>query len=427
MLFPALILISIIFICFLFWQLSEIRSFLKKLQDSIKARQSFLVEDTHSVIYASRQKQVIQSMNSLIDENNRLRHTNVSRIEQMEQILEAMQEAFILINENNLIVLANPAAEKLANQTAQLRGQYIESLFRSARLFDIIKTIQSGKPISSEATEVIINEKKLWIEVSGAPLYYSEDSSKQQQTLSLFLLHDITRLKHLESMHKAFVANVSHELRTPLTLIKGFSDLLVDDHKTMDTTSQERFLKKIQFHVQRLTQMIADLMTLTQLDSTIEPAQRSLKPIGLFMNEMLPDLRERLKIQSKSLTFDIEPEAENFHVNALRLHQIFDNLFDNIVLHAKGFQNVWLSIRSTPKEIIFIVEDDGCGIPETDLPHIFDRFYRVDKSRSRDKGGTGLGLSIVKQLVETEGGTIEVGNRDPQGVFTQFTLAHLSI
>lgn len=339
----------------------------------------------------------------MIDQNNDLRRKEISRLEQMRQTLSAMQEAVILIDKNNLIVLANPAAEKLGGKTIQPQKQYIETIFHSARFFDIIRTVQSGKPMALEEVEVKVGKTKRWIEVSGAPLYDAEISNKQKQELSLFLLHDITPLKHLESMRKIFVANVSHELRTPLTLVKGFSDVLVSDHETMDKASRERFLKKIQLHVQRLTQLITDLMMLTQLEAKVEPKERSLKPLGLFINEIIPELKEKLKIQSDNLIISIETEAKKRLVNALRLHQILDNLFDNIVLHAKSFHNVWFSIHSEEKAITFIVEDDGCGIPEADLPHIFDRFYRVDKSHSRDKGGTGLGLSIVKELVETQG------------------------
>jgi signal transduction histidine kinase len=241
---------------------------------------------------------------------------------------------------------------------------------------------------------------------------------------TLLVLHDITKLKELEVMRREFVANVSHELRTPLTIIKGFAETLIDDAETLQSDSRERFTKKILTNADRLHVLVEDLLTISRLESKpeqIEPIAQPLKPL---FEEVAENYRTRLDPATQRIDLAVEDEVDVVLFDRYRIHQVLDNFIENAFRYAPNFTRITLEAKldSERQKVLCAVVDDGPGIPEKDLPHVFERFYRVDKGRSRERGGTGLGLSIVKHIIQLHGGSVSAESRLGEGSRMRFTL-----
>jgi signal transduction histidine kinase len=239
--------------------------------------------------------------------------------------------------------------------------------------------------------------------------------------LCLFVLHDITKLKALENMRTDFVANVSHELRTPVTVIRGFTDTLLDEGEDLDPTQRRSFLLKIQRNVVRLISLLEDLLTLSRLEGRALKLELEQLQLNDLVKETVESIDERLP-EGCSLALELDPELPQTAIDPLRIGQVLENLLNNAIRHAKGMKTLRVRTYIEQSRVTCAVEDDGCGIPLADLPHIFERFYRVDKGRSRESGGTGLGLSIVKHIVMQHGGNIFVSSRVGEGSRFGFTL-----
>jgi two-component system phosphate regulon sensor histidine kinase PhoR len=230
----------------------------------------------------------------------------------------------------------------------------------------------------------------------------------------------LTQLKQLERTREEFVANVSHELRTPLSLIKGYVETLLDGARDNPEVA-ERFLKIIERNTQRLDLLIQDLLTISALESGRLKLNLQLLELHPLADKVLADLHAKAENKNVSLVNELPEFATNADVN--RLDQVFANLVDNAIKygHAEGRVTVggkklddgWLEI---------FVQDDGPGIPAESLDRVFERFYRVDKARSRDQGGTGLGLSIVKHIVQAHGGEVRCESELGKGATFFFTL-----
>jgi len=209
-----------------------------------------------------------------------------------------------------------------------------------------------------------------------------------------------------EERMKEFVANVSHELRSPLTSIKGFIEALIDN-KGRTPEVQQRFLTIINDETDRLSYLVNDLLILSRSDagSYLEPEDVELKD---FIENIITGFRSRA--EENSITMEVVSKVNSvlLKIDLNSLHQIIANLVDNALKYSPQGGNVLISIEESENMINILIRDSGLGIPEKDLPHIWDRFYRVDKDRSRETGGTGLGLAIVKQLTEKNSGEVEV-------------------
>jgi two-component system phosphate regulon sensor histidine kinase PhoR len=226
------------------------------------------------------------------------------------------------------------------------------------------------------------------------------------------VLHDITRQKRLEGVRKDFVANVSHELRTPLSVIKGYVETLVDGHDSMPLADRDRFLKTIQRHTERLNSLLEDLLALSRLESAQPGLARERVDLGQLFAVALEDFRSRPAAEGHRFSLAIDPNTPPVLVDPLKLGQVLDNLVSNALKYTPRGSRIDLSARMASTDTVELaVGDNGPGIPPEDLPHIFERFYRVDKGRSREKGGTGLGLSIVKHIVQLHGGKVWAESR----------------
>jgi len=205
-------------------------------------------------------------------------------------------------------------------------------------------------------------------------------------------------------VRKDFVANVSHELRTPLSIIKGYAETLLEGHREMSETDREQFLRTIHRHGERLHLLLEDLLSLSRLEAKGATVHReSLKPIS-FTSALVEDYRGRPAAHAHTLEFTHDPVLPDLLADPLKLTQVFENLLNNALKYTPPGSTIAIGLHRHADELEITVRDNGPGIPAADLPHLFERFYRVDKGRSRETGGTGLGLSIVKHICQLHGG-----------------------
>ncbi|MFH1355111.1 MAG: ATP-binding protein, partial [Candidatus Omnitrophota bacterium] len=233
-------------------------------------------------------------------------------------------------------------------------------------------------------------------------------------------IHDITEIRQLERVRRDFVANVSHELKTPLTSIKGFIETLLEGALD-DKKNSRHFLEIIQNHTNRLDSLINDLLSLSHLESRQIELKREEVNLKELSDEVISGFKSQLKKKSITVTNEL-PKDLSLKIDRDRIEQVFTNLMDNAIKFNKDKGLIKIYSQESSGKIKIVVEDSGIGIPAKDTSRLFERFYRVDKNRSRELGGTGLGLSIVKHIVELHGGAVGLESTEGLGSKFHFTL-----
>lgn len=389
----------------------------RDLRDALRRRTPYLVEE-QSGPFPAEWRQTTAAANELIAD---LRSTEAARsgqLSQLEATLGSLQEGVLAVDESNVVLLANKALKSIFPQTPIVLGQRVDSLVHSSALSLFLNDVRRGAAADRVELEFTDENRSVWVEATGAVIP-PWDGSRARWVLCV--LHEVTRQKRLESMRKEFVANVSHELRTPLSVIKGFVETLVDGHTQIPEGDRDRFLRTIQRHTDRLHLILEDLLTLSRLESQ-NPGLR-LEPTDLtkLLRELADDYRQRASSTGHRIELQLAADIPPIAADAVRLRQVFDNLLDNALKYTPPQSFITLRTQLLNNELEVRVIDNGPGIPAKDLSHIFERFYRVDKGRSREKGGTGLGLSIVKHIVQLHGGRIWAESTLGQG--TSIVLA----
>ena len=334
----------------------------------------------------------------------------------LSAILTSMTEGVLVMDAAGKIRLANDALRQQLDIGGEAIGKTALEVFRNVSLQEIVaEALQTGRVVGRELTFLSPTERMF--EINAARLQSRDDVSAGV----VVLFHDITRLKRLENLRKEFVANVSHELRTPLSIIKGYVETLLDPQPP-DAEQTRQFLQTIQRHSQRLEALIGDLLTISALES--QQARLQFEPLSL--RDVAATAAEELGRQArqKNMTVGVEIPAEfpQPRADGRRLHQVFFNLLDNAVKYVPAGGCITVSAKLCDGEIEVCVADNGPGIAAEHLPRIFERFYRVEKARSRELGGTGLGLSIVKHIVQAHGGRVWAESEVGKGCRFHFTL-----
>jgi two-component system phosphate regulon sensor histidine kinase PhoR len=232
------------------------------------------------------------------------------------------------------------------------------------------------------------------------------------------VLHDVTDLRRADQIRRDFVANVSHELRTPLTAIRGYVEALADG--PADADEHRRFLAVITRHTDRMERLVADLLRLARLDAGQETLELSTIDATALIQSVLTDVAQTIEARHQRVDVAVAPGATSIRGDQTKLHDALRNLVANAATYAPERTIIRIDVTTDGTSVVIAVSDDGPGIPEEDLSRVFERFYRVDKSRARDPGGTGLGLAIVRHLVELHHGQVRAENRPGGGA--RFTL-----
>jgi two-component system phosphate regulon sensor histidine kinase PhoR len=413
--------IALVLAVALAWTLHRLRQHrlaIRSLEESIVQRQPFLREDQPARLGVDWDR-LCEAASALSVEATRLQQFRTGQLAQLEATLGSLQEAVLIVDDTNHILLANRALQAIFPAATNILGHRLELVLQSREFLDYVETVRADRAEPQKAFEFAKGGDSVWAEVTGA-LIPPLDGQKTQW--ALFVLHDITHQRKLEAVRRDFVANVSHELRTPLSVIKGYIETLVDGHHEMPVDDRERFLKTIQRHAERLNSLLEDLLILSRLESIDPGMARESVSLAKLVNEVIDDYQSRPATHDRRLAGEIDPAAGNLLLDASKITQVLENLLDNALKYTPKGAAIDVIVRAKEHEVVTCVRDNGTGIPAEDLPHIFERFYRVDKGRSREKGGTGLGLSIVKHIVQLHGGRVWVESQMGQGTSFYFSL-----
>jgi two-component system phosphate regulon sensor histidine kinase PhoR len=352
------------------------------------------------------------ALNSMADKlRQRIRSEKHARSE-IETILASMAEGVVAVDGRERVLLMNDAAARMLDLDAALEtGEILWQHLRFAELERGLRaTLSSGESWHADASSPRDDGRTLSLSV--APV-------KGESNGAVALLYDVTEIRRLEQVRRDFVANVSHELRTPLAAVLGALETLSDP--SQDEATRRRFLDIAARNAARLQAIVADLLDL----STIEARGESMPLEPLRVDEPLRAAAAALTGAAQAKRIDLEvPSLARapavVQANRQRLEQAFTNLIANAIHYTPEGGRVSARVKSSPKEVLVEIEDNGIGIPGTALPRVFERFFRVDRGRSRDTGGTGLGLAIVKHIALAHGGRVEVRSEEGRG--STFTI-----
>jgi two-component system phosphate regulon sensor histidine kinase PhoR len=326
-----------------------------------------------------------------------------------------MEDAVLAVDTNYKLILANRRMAEMINEdVSSLMGKDLTEAFQSYQLVEVVSdTLSTGKAIDTEIRPELSSQQVL--AVTSSPL---EDEAGKTIGV-VIVLRDVTELRLLESMRREFVANVSHELRTPLTSIKGFVETILNG-KTDDEAFVQRYLSIVSGETDRMITLINDLLDLTKIESR----RQKLVFEEVNLKEIFDDTITVLASKAEEREVAVENRLDDLIVlgNPKMLRQVAINLVDNAIKYNKQGGQVWIEAAVNDGIASISVTDTGIGIPSEHLERVFERFYRVDKGRSRQMGGTGLGLSIVKHIIERHKGRIWAESEYEQGTTITFTL-----
>ncbi len=311
-------------------------------------------------------------------------------------LFDAMVEGVLVLDANRRVVMANAAMRKHFNVGNEATGHPLIDALRFHAVHDIVqRTLGEGHAIDEEIEVNRLNETNRHFQVNSALI-----GGEAQGMVLVF--NDITRLKHLEETRREFVGNVSHELRTPLSVIKGCAETL-----PLTGVDIPKYASMIERHADRLTLLVEDLLTL----SSIETGNVAMKPQLVDLASAVRQVAEGLspKAAERDVAVHNDVEARTMVLaDPVRLHQVVTNLVENAIKYGHEHGDVIVASKVTATMVILSISDDGPGIPAEARERIFERFYRLDKARSREQGGTGLGLAIVKHIIHAHGGRVWV-------------------
>jgi two-component system, OmpR family, phosphate regulon sensor histidine kinase PhoR len=362
--------------------------------------------------FLRRQQEVQAEMKEL---QRRQEQTTNDAKAQQQVLFNSMLEGLLLLDRSRRIYLANRAFKDLFGLKTELRGKTVLEALRLHELAALVERVEhDGQVLDYELKLPDLGER--WLQINAATI--ANSAGEREGTILVF--HDLTRLKQLERTREEFVANVSHELRTPLSLIKGYVETLLDGARSNPEVA-ERFLKIIERNTSRLDLLIQDLLTISALEAGRIKLDLQAVPLHPLADKVLADLKATAAARGVKLINALPELTALADVN--RLEQVFANLVDNAIKYGRADGTV--TVGGQPAEadkLEIFVQDDGPGIPPESLDRVFERFYRIDKARSREQGGTGLGLSIVKHIVQNHGGRVWAKSEPGQGTTFFFTL-----
>jgi len=347
-----------------------------------------------------------EAMNQMaVHLKNRIK-TVLHQQNEIESILSSMIEGVIAVDKEARILNINNSAVNMINKASKSDdyiGKSIQEKIRNIAVYEFVKETLENKKIMHGDVEFNINGKQI-INICSTPL----SDSMKIPIGALIVLNDVTQLRHLENIRKDFVANVSHEIRTPLTTINGFVETLLSG-AMKNPDENERFLKIIDKHVKRLTAIIEDLLQLAKIEQN--GANKKISRESGDIRDMIISTVQvcELKANDKNITINVLcDENLSYNLNIPLIEQAVVNLLDNAIKYSEKNSKIDIQAKLEANNLMISIKDYGTGIPKEHLSRLFERFYRVDKARSRKMGGTGLGLAIVKHIVQAHEGSVNV-------------------
>ncbi|MCA9404458.1 MAG: HAMP domain-containing protein [Candidatus Omnitrophica bacterium] len=345
----------------------------------------------------------------------RIEEVVASRL-RLEAVLLSMFDGVLVMNADGKILLMNKALRELLQVTEEVVGKKPIEVIRNVEIQEIATEVLESKTgaISREISALFPREKHLIIHATPVTLHGVVDGA-------VMVFHNITELRRLEMVRKDFVANVSHELRTPITNIKGYAETLLEGALD-DKSNAEDFTNIIHSEAERLAKLVEDVLDLSRIESG--KMQFHFKPhdIGDLVKRVETGLSKQFTKRGITFRTEIPDDIGKVRCDGPSIAQVLLNLIENAVKYNKDNGLVTVSAQHKGRYVELSIADTGIGIPENDLPRIFERFYRVDKAHSREIGGTGLGLSIVKHIVQAHQGEVRVTSQTGVGSCFRFTL-----
>ncbi|MCM8796041.1 MAG: ATP-binding protein [Candidatus Omnitrophica bacterium] len=334
----------------------------------------------------------------------------------LETVLSSMFEGVLVVDKEANIVLMNPSLRRVLLIDSPVEGKMALEVIRNVSIQEIVeRTLKGEQDLISAEISLIAPEEKVF-KINSAPIIRNNIIEG-----AILVFHDITQLRRLEKIRQDFVANVSHELRTPLTSIKGYAETLLEG-AIEDKDNVKEFINIIYHDSNRLAHLIDDLLDLSKIESGKMKMSFAPLEIKAIAKDCVEVLKKQAKEKSISIYLDLPDNLPKVLADEKRLSQVFLNLLDNAIKYTPEGGSVKISASLKEKFVQIDVSDTGIGIPEEDLPRIFERFYRVDKARSRQLGGTGLCLSIVKHIILAHRGEVWVKSQLGIGSTFSFTL-----
>ena len=340
-----------------------------------------------------------------------------AQAERTAALFDRMVEGIIVVGADGKIRLANQAAGALFGFKPPAHERTVLEATRHHEVAAVVTRLETQPEVLNHELRIEGVAETRFIQVNALALRGTDGARDG----AILVFHDLTRLRQLEAVRQEFVANVSHELRTPLSLIKSAAETLIDGGKD-DPPVTSRFLGIIDKHANRLTLLIDDLLLLSRLDSGRVQLNRELVSLRTAAQEALNDAALLARARGATLENEVD-KAVIADVDPERLRQVLANLIDNAIKYGRAHGHVTVTgRRRNGARVEITVRDDGPGIPPEHTTRIFERFYRVDKARSREQGGTGLGLAIVKNVVQAHGGEVRVESAPGKGTEFFITL-----
>ena len=360
--------------------------------------------------------ELARSINYMSEQINARIEEVISNKSRFEAVLLSMYEGTMVVDNSGAIILMNHVLKESFHVDEDPAGKKPLEIIRNIDIQETVNhVLKSRECIASQEISVLLPEEKI-LKVYAAPVLREGEMDG-----AVLVFHDITDLKRLENIRKDFVANVSHEIKTPLTSIKGYTETLMDG-AIEDKDNAKDFLRIIGADSDRLVRLVDDLLDL----SKIESGKLNLAFAPHSIESVIDRVVDGFKKQSGSKGIEIKKEVSGdlskVKIDEAGIAQVLLNLIDNGIKYNKGKGSITISSQEKGPFVCVNVADTGIGIPEEDIQRIFERFYRVDKARSRQLGGTGLGLSIVKHIIQAHGGEVSVQSQLGKGSTFSFTL-----
>jgi two-component system phosphate regulon sensor histidine kinase PhoR len=332
-----------------------------------------------------------------------------------QALLNGMEEGVLILDLHGRVRKMNTSMEAVLSHAypTDIGKHYLE-VFRDPELNEIIQTTLKEKKGQRRGLSPLGRPGKTF-QVQSSLIQYPKNGGEGV----IVVFHDITELKRLERIRQDFVANVSHELRTPLTTIRGYVEALQDGNLE-DRSQANQFLTIIERHTQRMEKIVSDLLLLSEIESPDRMLKKDPLPIAELISSVVDALRPMAESKQQTVQMEVASGLPPLRADSQKIHQVIINLLHNAICYTPEKGNIFIEAKAVEKGTEVSVSDNGIGIPPEDIPRIFERFYRVDKGRSRDLGGTGLGLSIVKHIVEAHGGRVSVESKPGHG--SRFTF-----